>query len=64
LTEGLAEVHRTNPQLLSQRALPRATDEMVPQALANWRPTVGFTGHIGYEPAPNRSRAGRPSIRM
>jgi outer membrane protein len=37
LTEALAEAYRTNPQLLAQRALLRATDEMVPQALANWR---------------------------
>jgi hypothetical protein len=25
----------------------RATDELVPQALANWRPTVAFTGKSG-----------------
>src|SRR5256885_8543277 len=27
------------PQLLAQRALLRSTDEQVPQALSNWRPT-------------------------
>jgi outer membrane protein len=48
MTEALAEAYRTNPQLLAQRALLRATDEMVPQALANWRPTVVFTGQTGY----------------
>jgi outer membrane protein len=48
LTEALAEAYRSNPQLLAQRALLRATDEMVPQALANWRPTVAFTGQTGY----------------
>src|SRR6202047_3915658 len=48
LTEALAEAYRTNPQLLAQRALLRATDELVPQALANWRPTVAFTGQTGY----------------
>ena len=48
LTEALSEAYRTNPQLLAQRALLRATDEMVPQALANWRPTVAFTGQTGY----------------
>ena len=48
LTEALAEAYRTNPQLLAQRALLRATDEMAPQALANWRPTVAFTGQTGY----------------
>jgi outer membrane protein len=48
LTDALAEAYRTNPQLLAQRALLRATDELVPQALANWRPTVAFTGQTGY----------------
>jgi outer membrane protein len=48
LTEALGEAYRSNPQLLAQRALLRATDEMVPQALANWRPTVAFTGQTGY----------------
>ena len=48
LTEALSEAYRTNPQLLAQRALLRATDELVPQALANWRPTVAFTGQTGY----------------
>jgi outer membrane protein len=51
LTEALAEAYQTNPQLLAQRALLRATDEQVPQALANWRPTVTFMGGIGYEVA-------------
>jgi outer membrane protein len=48
LTEALSEAYRTNPQLLAQRALLRATDELVPQALANWRPTVAFTGQTGF----------------
>src|SRR5271170_2251937 len=48
LTEALSEVYRTSPQLLAQRALLRATDEQVPQALANWRPTIVFTGQTGY----------------
>src|SRR5437868_4579385 len=48
LTEALSEAYRSNPQLVAQRALLRATDELVPQALANWRPTVAFTGQTGY----------------
>ena len=48
LTEAFAEAYRTNPQLLAQRALLRATDELVPQALANWRPTVTHTSQAGY----------------
>src|SRR5215467_12987612 len=47
LTDALAEAYNTNPQLLAQRALLRATDEQVPQALSFWRPTVNFTGQAG-----------------
>jgi TolC family type I secretion outer membrane protein len=47
LTQALADAYNTNPQLLAQRALLRANDEQVPQALANWRPTVNFTGQLG-----------------
>jgi outer membrane protein len=47
LTQALAEAYNTNPQLLAQRALLRATDEQVPQALSGWRPTVNFSGNIG-----------------
>ncbi|HEV2301827.1 MAG TPA: TolC family outer membrane protein [Stellaceae bacterium] len=49
LTQALAYAYQTNPQLLAQRALLRSTDEQVPQALSNWRPTVTFTGNIGAE---------------
>ena len=47
LTNALAEAYNTNPQLLAQRALLRATDEQVPQALSFWRPQVNFTGQVG-----------------
>src|ERR1700751_1270066 len=47
LTDALAETYNTNPQILAQRALLRATDEQVPQALSFWRPTVNFTGQVG-----------------
>jgi len=49
LVEALADAYNNNPQLLSERALLRATDETVPQALAGWRPTVQFTGAVGIE---------------
>src|SRR5690348_4422011 len=51
LTEAFAYAYNNNPQLLAQRALLRATDEAVPQALANWRPTVTFTGQASYSRA-------------
>src|SRR5947207_11410767 len=48
LTEAFAYAYNNNPQLLAQRAALRATDEGVPQALSNWRPTVNFTGSAGF----------------
>ena len=56
LTEALSYAYNTNPQLLAQRALLRQTDEGVPQALSNWRPTVTFTGEAGY----NRGELAEP----
>jgi outer membrane protein len=49
MTEAFAYAYNNNPQLLAQRAALRASDEGVPQALANWRPTVNFSGQAGYE---------------
>jgi outer membrane protein len=51
LTEAFAYAYNNNPQLLAQRAALRATDESVPQALANWRPTVTFNASAGYNRA-------------
>src|SRR5262249_9528328 len=47
MTDALAEAYNPNPQPLAQRALLRATDDQVPQALSFWRPTVNFTGQVG-----------------
>src|SRR5207302_6752014 len=58
LPEALAATYNNNPTLLSQRALLRQTDESVPQALANWRPTVTFTGSAGVQ--RNESNAPQP----
>ncbi len=49
LQDALVETYTTNPQLLAERANVRATDEGVPQALSGWRPTVQFTGSVGYQ---------------
>ncbi len=51
LSEAFAYAYNNNPLLLAQRALLRATDESVPQALANWRPTVTFNAGAGYNRA-------------
>jgi outer membrane protein len=45
--EALAKAYMTNPTLQAERASVRGTDEGVPQALSNWRPTVEFTGSVG-----------------
>jgi outer membrane protein len=49
LTEALSYAYNSNPQLLAQRSVLRQTDEGVPQALSNWRPTVTFTGEAGID---------------
>src|SRR6266852_9448203 len=53
LTEAFAYAYNNNPQLLAQRAALRATDETVPQALSNWRPTVNFTGQAAFNRGGN-----------
>jgi len=49
IEDALAKAYLNNPTLLSARAGLRATDEAVPQALSNWRPTVEVTSSIGAE---------------
>ena len=46
IDEALALAYNNNPTLQSQRAALRATDELVPQALSNYRPTL--TGSASY----------------
>src|SRR5262245_49653404 len=46
LEAALISAYQTNPQLNAQRALVRATDESVPQALAGYRPRVSATANI------------------
>jgi outer membrane protein len=43
LLDALRSAYRYNPQLDSQRAILRATDEFVPQAQSNYRPFVSFS---------------------
>lgn len=45
--EALAGSYTTSPNLLAERARLRSTDEALPQALANWRPTVSVSGSAG-----------------
>ena len=57
LLGALAQAYQVNPQLNSQRALVRQTDENVPQALSGYRPRANATASIGKQytntaPAP------------
>src|SRR5438309_2279961 len=64
LTQALAEAYNNNPQLLAQRALLRATDEQVPQALSFWRPQVTFTGQIGLNTSSLQTPPVAPSLNL
>ena len=44
---ALTQAYQNNPQLNSQRASVRATDETVPQALSGYRPRVSLTATAG-----------------
>jgi outer membrane protein len=47
LNGALANAYQNNPQLNSQRAVVRATDESVPQALSGYKPTATATLQTG-----------------
>ncbi len=55
LDDVLSSAYSSNPNLLARRARVRSTDESVPQALSNWRPTVTMTGSIGRGTYSNNS---------
>ncbi len=48
---ALVRAYQSNPQLNAQRALVRATDEGVPQALSGYRPKVNLqaSGGVQYQ---------------
>src|SRR5437870_3835352 len=58
LESALAQAYRNNPTLNAQRALLRATDEGVPQALAGYRPRITGSLDSGYEHFESTSLAG------
>jgi outer membrane protein len=47
LIEAMVSAYSGNPTLQAERARQRGTDELVPQALSGWRPTVNTEGSIG-----------------
>jgi outer membrane protein len=56
LEQALAYAYQNNPQLNAQRALVRATDEFVPQALAGYRPKIAVTGSGGIQSLSTTTR--------
>src|SRR4051812_7261509 len=63
LADALVGAYQTNPQLQAERATLRATDELVSQALAGYRPRVflngaieGAKGEIGTTKTSTRNR--------
>ena len=58
LADALAAAYMNNPSLLAARAGVRATDEGVPQALANWRPDVSVSADLGISQIENTRSTG------
>jgi outer membrane protein len=55
---ALVRAYQGNPQLNAQRALVRATDENVPQALSGYRPRVAVTASAGEQYTDTNTTAG------
>jgi outer membrane protein len=47
--EALISAYQGNPTVAARRAVLRAVDEQVPQALSNWRPQVSIEGSAFYK---------------
>ena len=58
LSDALIAAYLNNPSLLAARAGLRATDEQVPQALANWRPEVSVAADYGASRITNTRNTG------
>ena len=58
LDEALAATYLNNPTLKSERSKLRATDEQVPQAISDWRPSVEMTGEAGSSANMSNSSTG------
>ena len=48
LIEAMVAAYSSNPTLQAERARQRGTDELVPQALSGWRPTVTSEGSVAH----------------
>jgi len=56
LNFALIQAYQNNPQINSQRAAVRATDEGVPQALSGYRPRVAITANTGEQSLSSTSK--------
>lgn len=63
LETALVQAYQNNPQINAQRAVVRATDENVPQALSGYRPRVSVTATQGeqYTDSTTKSMSTNPS---
>ncbi|MGH6906527.1 MAG: TolC family outer membrane protein, partial [Aestuariivirga sp.] len=61
-TEALSQAYLGNPTLQAARAGQRATDELVPQALSGWRPTVTVDGDI--QEVEGTSKSYKPTFKQ
>jgi outer membrane protein len=61
---ALVRAYQNNPQLNSQRASVRATDENVPQALSGYRPKIAVTASAGYQYSDVTSSSGNFESRI
>ncbi len=52
---ALVQAYQNNPQINAQRALVRATDENVPQALSGYRPRISATANYGAQYIDSKS---------
>ena len=62
LEQALVQAYQTNPQINAQRALVRATDEAVPQALSGYRPRISGTYSNGVAWTETSTEVQRPVV--
>ncbi len=61
LTDALSLSYSDNPRLRAERARLRSTDEQLPQAKSNWRPTVIVNGSAGVSTTDRDAPTGNTS---
>lgn len=62
--ESLIAAYQANPKLKAQQARTRVADELVPQALSNWRPSLALTGDIGRKQYSDNQSATSPDGKL